>query len=162
MLFNKYFGKLLTKDEGLSYYPYATGCLKCYYDYDNNTDRCYLSEKNYYILVEVGACWSEELYLTQIKNNPGMFVLINATHVSYCSNQIELYNKCEDANTCQECAKDAVTDFDGKIICKHKNDFGEGEIYKSDDNTIYPCNNSKFNNVPHCKKCSDKESCNMC
>ena len=152
-----------TKDQGLSYYPCAEGCLKCYYDSENNTDRCYLSKQNYYILVETGACWSEDYFhLLQTKYNPGMYVLINETHASYCSNVIELCDKCEDNNTCQECGDYAVTDFVDKIICKNYSDFDSEEVFQGNDSHIYPCNNSKFHNIPHCKKCSNKESCNMC
>ena len=80
-----------------------------------------------------------------------------------CITNIE---NCQDYGIDSLCAK-CVNNFyminDDKLHCLSTSTISKDEYYLNEDQTIYySCNNSKYNNIANCKKCTGKNSCSLC
>ena len=149
-------------DNGISYYPCnenITNCKNCFYEMENSKLNCFLCEENYILINSENKCYSKEF----IDNNKTIFY-INETHSKYCSDEIEYCYECENNEKCIKCQNNffLVNNDEKKCVEKSKIESID-EYYLNDENTTYySCNNSLYNSVQNCKKCSKKDSCYYC
>ena len=151
------FDNYYTKDNGISYYPCQNeveSCSKCYYEKDNSEIKCYLCN-NEFVLLENECLLESNLNKT--------FYKINETHINKCSNAINNCNECEDKNTCIKCDNDFYMINNETKNCIDITNIPLDEYYLKNGTTmLYSCNNSNYNDIDNCKKCSDKTSCSLC
>ena len=155
------FENYYTKDNGISYHSCEKeikNCLKCYYNEEQSKGKCYLCNTNFVLLetVDNNLCLDES-----VLNKT--FYKINSTHIDKCSNAINNCNECDDENTCLKCENDFYMVNDDNKSCINASNIQMDEYYLQDGTTmLYSCQNSSYNDIENCKKCSEKKSCNFC
>ena len=153
------FEEYYTKDNGISYYPCskeAENCEKCYYNSQDVKVKCYLCETTYVAFIGNSSCLAKNILDNSYLN-------INETHVDLCSNTISNCNKCTKENTCIKCSEGFYMVNDDYKNCISLSEIKTDEYYLSEDGSNYlSCNDSNYNDIQNCKKCSSKTDCSLC
>jgi hypothetical protein len=88
---------------------------------------------------------------------------MNTTHINKCSNVINNCIECENENTCSKCENDFYMINDDTKNCIEASNIQIDEYYLQKNTTmLYSCNNSNYNDIQNCKKCTEKKSCSLC
>ena len=153
------FENYYTKDNGISYYPCSNeiiNCTKCYYNSQDVKVKCYLCETTYVAFIGNSSCLAKNILDNSYLN-------INETHVDLCSNTISNCNKCTNENTCIKCSEGFYMLNDDYKNCISLSEIKTDEYYLSEDGSNYlSCNDSNYNDIQNCKKCSSKTDCSLC
>ena len=161
------FDNYYSKDEGISYFEcdgegeeHIKNCKKCHFN--NNTLSLECSEcKNSFIILEKerNQCYSKE-----IMNDNHLYYYLNDTHIKLCSDAINNCLECETDSKCIKCNNDYYLKNNDTTKCYNINEINPIDEYYLDENnlTYYSCNNSEYNSIENCKKCSSKNTCSLC
>ena len=97
----------------------------------------------------------------------------NCKNKSFCENrmntskmlkclQCKNCTECDNENICIKCDNDYYMINDDTNNCIAASNIQIDEYYLNNGTMLYSCNNSNYNNILNCKKCSDKTSCSLC
>ena len=150
-----------TFDDGISYFPCdesIINCQNCIYYKEKSKVQCILC-KNDLVLVDIeNKCYFKE----ELDKNKSYFY-INDTHAKKCSEEIENCSKCNSKDTCIKCIENYYLFNNETKICYEQNQIPFKDCYLNEENTTYYlCNNTKYNSINNCKRCSSNNSCSFC
>ena len=112
----------------------------------------------YYLLYKYSDCLSYE----EVEDDDSL-AFLDDKQVKYCEDLISHCEYCSDKDTCTECSTGYYSILSDKLTCVDDiSKFDLDKYYLSAENTYSDCTNSKYNDIPNCKKCSNKESCDRC
>ena len=119
---------------------------------------CNLCKDDYILVTSENQCYDKD----DLDKNRS-YLYINETHAKKCSEEIENCDYCDNKDKCIKCLDNYFLFNNETKMCYEKGQIPIENCYLSEDNTTYySCNNTNYNSISNCKKCSNNNSCSFC